>query len=54
MKRNPTLSEKKQLAKVGIIPEDWLVIKNCGAGLTLKHKYTGQRKVVPASLLDRR
>jgi len=54
MKRNPTLSEKKQLAKVGIIPEDWLVIKHNITGITLKHRHTGQRKVIPASLIDRR
>lgn len=54
MKRNPTLNEKKQLAKVGLVPDDWLVCKHNNTGITLRHKFTGQRKVVPASLIKNR
>ncbi len=54
MKRNPTLSEKKLLAKLGIVPGEWLVCKHTEKGITLKHKYTGQRKVIPASLTGRK
>ena len=54
MKRNPTLSEKKLLSKLGISPDDWLVCKHTDTGITLRHKYTGQRKTIPASLTGRR
>ena len=52
MKRNPTLEEKKQLAGIGIKHEDWLVCKHNAAGISLKHKHTGQRKEIPASLIE--
>ncbi|MBQ3370077.1 MAG: hypothetical protein IJG48_03540 [Mogibacterium sp.] len=54
MKRNPTLNEKKLMVKLGIVPSDWLVCKHNDFGITLKHKHTGQRKVIPASLTGRR
>ena len=54
MKRNPTLGEKKLLQKLGRVPDDWLVCKHTDLGITLKHKYTGQRKTIPASLTGKR
>ena len=54
MKRNPTLNEKKLMQRLGIVPGDWLVIKHTELGITLKHKYTGQRKTIPASLTGKR
>lgn len=50
MKRNPTLSEKKLLTRVGLTPNDWLVCRHSETGITLKHKYTGQRKEIPLSI----
>ena len=54
MKRNPTLNEKKLMEKLGIVPGEWLVCKHTDFGITLRHKYTGQRKTIPASLAGKR
>lgn len=51
MKRNPTLSEKKQLRALGMSPADWLVRKNCAEGMTVEHKHTGQKKIIPRALM---
>lgn len=51
MKRNPTLEEKKQLTRLGINPENWLVCKHTHEQMTLKHKTMDVRKIIPASLL---
>lgn len=50
MKRNPTLNEKKLLTRIGLTPGDWLVCRHSDTGIMLKHKYTGQRKVIPLSI----
>ena len=51
MKRNPTLAEKKQLIRIGIHPEDWLIRKHSTSSVTLQHKHTGRLKIVPKSLM---
>lgn len=53
MKRKPTLSEKKALARIGIDPEMWLIRKNHAEGLHLEHRHTGAKKFVPAGMLKK-
>lgn len=51
MKRNPTLEEKKQLSRLGLKPEEWLICKKTPEIMAIKHKHTGLNKIIPASLL---
>lgn len=46
MKRNPTRIEKEQIKEAGLVPNNWLTIKQEIDSFTIKHKKTGTTRVI--------
>lgn len=46
MKRNPTRSEKERIKESGLVPNNWLTIKQELGSFTIRHKRTGTTRII--------
>lgn len=44
--KRPTRKQKMLMAKVGLNPNNWLVVKNIPGSLHLEHRHTGRERVL--------
>lgn len=46
MKRNPTREEKEKIKEAGLVPVNWLTVKQEPGCFTIKHKKTGTKRII--------
>lgn len=39
--KNPTVAQKKLLKSLGLVPENWLIVKHAPDNLTVDHRISG-------------
>lgn len=44
--KRPTKRQKTALAKMGLNPNNWLIVKNLPGCMHLKHRHTGRARVM--------
>ena len=45
--KRPTVAQKKLLKAMGLIPENWLIVKNEPDRMTVVHRHSGERRTFP-------
>lgn len=40
--KNPTVRQKKRIARMGLEPENWLVVKDTPEEMVIVHRFSGQ------------
>ena len=40
--KNPTVAQKRLLKKLGLVPENWLIVKHTPDYLTVQHRVGGE------------
>ena len=45
--KRPTVAQKKILKNMGLIPENWLIVKNEPDRMTVVHRHNGELRTVP-------
>jgi len=43
--KNPTRRQMKVLKSMRLIPQNWLIVKDCAERFEIVHRYTGTRRV---------
>ena len=46
MKRNPTREEKERIIEAGLVPKNWLTIKQELETFTIRNKKTGTKRII--------
>lgn len=50
--KKPTREQRLRIARAGLAPENWLVVKNRPDGvMVVLHKHTSRVRVIPASIV---
>lgn len=44
--KRPTRAQKITIKAIGLNPENWLVVKNCGEGLEVVHRHSGNTRII--------
>ena len=45
--KRPTMAQKLKLKSLGLIPENWLVSKDCPSCFMVAHRVSGETRTMP-------